>query len=289
MNTKPFDKENCRIAAFDLDGTLIFNFQALPTERVCKVLRRLGETGVAVVVSSGRDRSQLSPELLGCFSHAVLTNGSVILNAATGETIWSRSIEQKLLYRTLKTVKECGGFSFLMQNGIVRGTRKGEKVVFGTMMKNAPREKNKRNNGYSSKSGRYTFLFEAAGPFSPPTYKVQTFFRTKEDSLRALEILRKEEGLEVLPMYGTTLEITAAGVTKAAALDELCALLGTDRTCLIAFGDSRNDLEMLEAAGYAVVMENGEDCVKEIADLIAPDVKEDGAATVLCELFGLTE
>ena len=64
-------------------------------------------------------------------------------------------------------------------------------------------------------------------------------------------------------------------------------MLGTDRTALVAFGDSRNDLEMLEAAGYAVVMENGEQCVKDIADRIAPHVSEDGAATAIREMFEL--
>ena len=283
---RPFEKGQYRVAAFDLDGTLIDRFQPMPTAAVREALQKLGDSGVAVVVSSGRDRSQLVQELMDCFSYAVLTNGSVILDAKTGKTVWAKPLEPKLLYRVMKTVKECDGFSFLMQNGLVRGTRKGEKVVFGTMMKDAPKEKGK-GNGYSAKSGRYTFLIQAANRFSPPTYKVQAFFRNREDSLRAGEILREEKGLEVLSMYGTTLEITAAGVTKAAALDVLCDMLGTDRTALVAFGDSRNDLEMLEAAGYAVVMENGEQCVKDIADRIAPHVSEDGAATAIREMFEL--
>ena len=284
--SRPFVKDQYKVAAFDLDGTLIDRFQPMPSDSVQDALRKLREYGVAVVVSSGRDRSQLIQELMDCFSYAVLTNGSVILDTKTGETIWSKPIEPRLLYRVMKTIKECNGFSFLMQNGLVRGTRKGEKVVFGTMMKDAPKKKGK-GNGYSTKSGRYTFLIQAANRFSPPTYKLQAFFRNREDSLRAGEILREEKGLEVLSMYGTTLEITAAGVTKAAALDILCSKLGTDRNALAAFGDSRNDLEMLEAAGYAVVMENGEQCVKDIADFIAPHVREDGAAKAICELFEL--
>lgn len=281
---RQFEKEKYKVAAFDLDGTLIDRFQPMPTDVVKEALVQLGHTGVAVVVSSGRDRSQIVQGLMECFSYAVLTNGAVILDAKTGKTVWEKAIEHRLLYRTIKTVKECGGFSFLMQNGIVRGTRKGEKVVFGTMMKDAKKGK---GNGYSTKSGRYTFLIQAANRFARPTYKVQAFFRNREDSLRAAELLRKERGLEVLSMYGTTLEVTAAGVTKAAALDVLCGMLGTDRNALVAFGDSRNDLEMLEAAGYAVVMENGEECVKEIADAVAPHVREDGAATAIRELFKL--
>ncbi len=281
---KQFEKEKYKVAAFDLDGTLIDRFQPMPTDVVKEALLQLGASGVAVVVSSGRDRSQIVQELMECFSYAVLTNGSVILDAKTGRTVWGKAIEHRLLYRTMKTVKECNGFSFLMQNGIVRGTRKGEKVVFGTMMKDAKKGK---GNGYSTKSGRYLFLIQAANRLARPTYKVQAFFRNREDSLHAADLLREEKGLEVLSMYGTTLEVTAAGVTKAAALDLLCGMLGTDRNALVAFGDSRNDLEMLKAAGYAVVMENGEECVKEIADAVAPHVRDDGAATAIREMFKL--
>ena len=92
---------------------------------------------------------------------------------------------------------------------------------------------------------------------------------------------------EEITMYGTTMEVTAAGVTKAAALDILCGKLGLGPGSYAAFGDSRNDLEMLEASAYAVVMENGEQCVKDIADFIAPQVRENGAATAICQLFDL--
>lgn len=44
----------------------------------------------------------------------------------------------------------------------------------------------------------------------------------------------------------------------------------------IAFGDSMNDKEMLETAGYSVCMENGSDTLKKLADEICPDVEQDG-------------
>ena len=99
--------------------------------------------------------------------------------------------------------------------------------------------------------------------------------------------MKKEKGLQVLTMFGTTIEVTAAGVTKAAALDILCGKLGLEPGSYAAFGDSRNDLEMLKAAAYAVVMENGEQCVKDIVDYIASPVTEDGAAKAIYELYDI--
>ena len=43
-----------------------------------------------------------------------------------------------------------------------------------------------------------------------------------------------------------------------------------------AFGDSLNDIEMLQAVGTGVAMGNGLDIVKENADFVTGDVEEDG-------------
>ena len=49
----------------------------------------------------------------------------------------------------------------------------------------------------------------------------------------------------------------------------------------MACGDSENDLEMLELAGYSLAMENGEEKVKRMAKYIAPSNNEAGVLQVL--------
>ena len=46
----------------------------------------------------------------------------------------------------------------------------------------------------------------------------------------------------------------------------------------IGFGDSMNDLEMIETVGYSVCMENGSPALKEKSDLVCPAVDADGLA-----------
>lgn len=54
-----------------------------------------------------------------------------------------------------------------------------------------------------------------------------------------------------------------------------------DADQIMAFGDSENDLEMLELAGYSFAMENGEEKVKRMAKYIAPSNSEAGVLQVL--------
>ena len=44
----------------------------------------------------------------------------------------------------------------------------------------------------------------------------------------------------------------------------------------IGFGDSMNDLEMIETVGYSVCMDNGSPALKAKSDLVCPAVEEDG-------------
>ena len=78
-----------------------------------------------------------------------------------------------------------------------------------------------------------------------------------------------------------TVEISAAGVSKAAALAELCTDLGVSQDEVVAFGDYPNDLPMLEWAGHAVAVANAHPDVLRVADEITASNADDGVAVVL--------
>ena len=74
------------------------------------------------------------------------------------------------------------------------------------------------------------------------------------------------------------LDLAPEGVSKASGLEEVADRLGVAREDVLAIGDGRNDIEMLEWAGRGVAMGQAPDEVKAIADAAAPTVYEDGCA-----------
>ena len=82
----------------------------------------------------------------------------------------------------------------------------------------------------------------------------------------------------------TVVEMAPKGFSKATGIQKLCELLNVDIADTVAFGDSVNDLSMLEAAGTSVVMGNGMQQVKEIADFVTKDLHDDGIAYAMREL-----
>ena len=69
------------------------------------------------------------------------------------------------------------------------------------------------------------------------------------------------------------------------ALERLCALTDTPREAVMAFGDGRNDLDMLEWAGVGCAVDNAVPEVKAAADELIPSNDEDGVAQAVERLL----
>jgi Cof subfamily protein (haloacid dehalogenase superfamily) len=82
-------------------------------------------------------------------------------------------------------------------------------------------------------------------------------------------------------------EISAAGVTKAAGLAWLCERDGIDPSEVVAFGDMPNDIPMLAWAGHAVAMANAHPAARAVADEVTGTNDEDGVALYLKAEFNL--
>lgn len=82
-------------------------------------------------------------------------------------------------------------------------------------------------------------------------------------------------------------EISLAGVNKATAIDELLAYLGLPEVRTFGFGDSENDIEMLDRCDEAIVMGDARHAeVLTHASYVTRPVLEDGIAHALAH-FGL--
>lgn len=86
------------------------------------------------------------------------------------------------------------------------------------------------------------------------------------------------------------LELSPKNVNKAHGVKYLADIFKIDRQNIIAFGDEHNDAEMIDYAGWGVVMKNGTEQLKALANDITPlDNQHDGLAYYLEEYLQLAE
>jgi len=88
---------------------------------------------------------------------------------------------------------------------------------------------------------------------------------------------------ELVRSEPTYLEILPAGASKGDALERISAMTGVPLARIAAFGDSYNDIEMLERAGLGVAMGNSPDEVKARADVVTDTNERDGISKAMEE------
>jgi len=81
------------------------------------------------------------------------------------------------------------------------------------------------------------------------------------------------------------LEIMPFGISKGHAIQLLCGKSGFTKEAVMAFGDSYNDIDMLQTAGLGIAMQNAPELVKQAADEVTASNSEEGIALTLRKYF----
>jgi len=92
-------------------------------------------------------------------------------------------------------------------------------------------------------------------------------------------------GTDYVVGWTAWLDLSPVGVSKASGLAHVGRELGVEASDVLAIGDGRNDIEMLQWAGRGVAMGQAIQDVIDAADDVTVSVYEDGAAVEMEKYF----
>jgi hypothetical protein len=244
-----------KLIALDLDGTLVDNNDVVSKENEERI-RQAQQSGMTVVLVSGRHRTRIAP-----IAEKLKLRSPLI--AANGCEIWSA--DGRLLHRTALPWKDVQIVHLLAFQHHVQ---------------------------YRAYCAEGTFDSDNRRHLAQMDYSWLKVLLKSDDSRRlgeAYERLHAIGRVELIP-YGPVgeprrIDVQPKGTGKASALRRLCDALGIRREEVVAFGDDRNDVEMLRWAGLGVAMGNAPDDVKAAADAVAPHYLESGVGRTLARLL----
>ena len=118
------------------------------------------------------------------------------------------------------------------------------------------------------------------------TWQINKLSINQEDDLLSACMDDLTEYYDIVSHGGRFIELVPHGHSKATGMDDVCAYYGIPIEDTFAFGDSINDYEMIKHAGCGIVMGDGSDDVKDIADYITDTLENDGIQKALVH-FGL--
>lgn len=267
--------ETPRLVATDIDGTLLADDRTL-SPRTAAVLQRICAQGTPVVLVTGRPIRwlQLVYDQLAAPLPAICANGAVVYDPVADEVLRADPLAPELLAEVARRLRAAvPEVSFAVE--IVDSRQMRHEVHYPLRWDadhDAIRAVESPEELHSLPAVK--LLARAAGEQDP-----DVFVQVVAGALRGLAEATHSS-------YSGLVEISAAGVTKAAGLAWYAARLGIDERDVLAFGDMPNDVPMLTWAGRAVAVANAHPAVLEIADEVTGANSADGVAAYLEKIFG---
>jgi Cof subfamily protein (haloacid dehalogenase superfamily) len=282
-----------RLVALDLDGTLL-NSNHQISDSTVTYLRELDEKGFIITLATGRPLSTVYDYITRLnFPHplpVVSSNGAQawLVNVSSNEKgfdeqlIFSKPVPEKVSRRVISLAKELGFVSqYYVENDIYADPTQPHHFEL--------------TEKYMSLTGCKTIYvhddFEVAKKRGLTTKQLVLCRPEEQDEMiskfeKELAIcdylINGKPATIVRGSYGWFLEVLHPDVCKGTGLVDMCHHLNISLEQTIAFGDGDNDIEFLQYSGKGIVMKNGRDVCKRIADEVIEFTNdEDGVRKTL--------
>ena len=257
-----------KLIAVDMDGTFLSDAKTYNRQRFLAQYARMREQGIRFVVASGNQYYQLIsffPEVAHEIAF-VAENGGWVVSA--GEDVFNcrmpkehfNTVIDHLLTLTNIEIIACG--------------------------KRSAYTLNRYNDALKAVAAKYYHRLELVDDFNHiADDEILKFGLNVPDQLipqiqPKLHAALGDMGTAVATGYGS-IDLIIPGVHKANGLRILQERWGIKNHEVVAFGDSGNDIEMLQHAGFGFAMANAAAPVKAVAGYRAPHNNEEGVLHII--------
>ncbi len=264
-------KKALKLVAVDEDGTFLRDHLSYDVERFERVLARMQALGVRFVVATGNQCYQvqdLFPEHVDDIG-IVSANGAYVLDGR--EPVFAAEASPVAIARMIEIIHKMPDVPFEMLG--VAGAyveRTTSQDFFDDMATYCHRQW--WVDDFSQVDDRI-FMFSSVVDEGRVGACIERFRAIMGDMM---DVVGSGEGY---------FDVVCPGVNKATGLRHLLERWGIEPEECVAFGDSDNDLAMLEFVGTSYAMANAPKNVRDAADHVAPSCAEDGVLQVLEELL----
>ena len=274
-----------KLIFLDIDGTLTVPGSNEPPQSALDAIKAAQKKGNLVFLCSGRNPGMLEPLLKYGFDGVIACAGGYI--TVGDELIYDMPMPLEESNLAVEKLHEKGVFCTVEG----RDGAWGDENI-GAFLDNAVGGDQKGN----SEIERWRKALAGSLHIRPmseydgtPVYKVVIMCLHPEQLEPAREVLEDKYNFcmqEIKDPYHRCLngELINRKYDKGRAILRICEHLGVPVEDTIGFGDSMNDLEMIQTVGTSVCMDNGSDALKAISDIVCPSVEEDGMAKAFAQL-----
>lgn len=260
-----------KLVAFDLDGTVLDKNKKLDSN-LKNVLDQLRAKGIKATIVSGRNEEilhQYVDELEITEPYVTNNGGNLYYNH---KCLYNICIESK--YNNLIT-KLFYKHNYAFRAFAIEG-------IYGNSISPFFQE---RMHVFDNKLIKYDPNEDLSNIHF---YKITMDYRNDENAIEEVKkTINELDNTVILKAETKVCCVNNSNANKGEGLKQICQRIGVTLDEVMAFGDNYNDLSMIEKAGIGVVVENGEEGLKKVADYICKDNNSNGVSSFLKEYFKL--
>lgn len=247
----------------DIDGTLRDCSVGKISEETKNALKRAREQGILLFVATGRHVLEIEE---GNLLEDILFDGYVTLNGS-------------YCYNKEGVIFECP----IAHSQVVRLMTLAQQRKFPCLLM-------ERDVMYINMVN--DLVEEVQELIATPVPSVQAFDAAKQNAVFQMIPYIEEEHLEELRELltecsftkwhtGNAYDITPKNISKEQGIEAVLDHFGLKRQECAAIGDGYNDISMIEYAGLGIAMGNGNEEIKEKADVVTDSVEQEGLANAI--------
>lgn len=258
-----------KLVAIDIDGTLV-NEEKVMSKKVRDAIHKANDLGVKVVLCTGRPIEGILPYLKELNfqdddDFVISHNGACITQTDTMEVVEARTLKSEDIKTVYDLLKDYPGYICTLneKNFYLIDKKATEPLLKEAQIINMELEE----VGID--------FFEQADEM------LKMICMGDEKEIDVIESVIPEDMQEryyIVRSQRNLIEVLKKDTNKGTALEKLAEKLGFSMDEVMAIGDGDNDYEMIQAAGLGVVMENGTEKLKNIANQLTLSNEEDGVA-----------
>lgn len=249
--------KNNKILFFDIDGTLLDEHTLEIPDSTITALKRAKENGHIIIINTGRPKSTLAKFIFDLNPDGLVCGCGTYVEFK-GNTLYHNTLDSKRCKEIVDALDEYKIDAIL----------EGKNHIYFTNNITHPDllgfKKQSELKGFETKSLLdSTIVFDKFAMWFNKDVDLIGFKNTINDFQY---IVRDVDFGEIVPKH----------CSKATGIQVLLDHLNLSIDDSYCFGDSSNDLPMLEYAGTSIVMGNAKDELKSIASFVTKDVNQDG-------------
>jgi len=248
---------------FDVDGTLIDISKGMMTmsTKTKKTIRQLQDAGHYTFIASGRPFAFLDKEITEFgFDGYVLMNGAAVIMG--DQVLYKKPLDKAYV---ASTCKKCDAHQ-------VEYILQGTKHVY---LKPEFKQLDDFYEDIEIAKNRFVYDFDAT---NLDVYKMEFISKNEQGLDVCMSFVNDKMEFMTDPRHKLNFELYAKAQTKATGIQRALQALDIPLENSYAFGDGKNDKEMLAAVGYGFAMDNADASLKKIADYTVDSVHHDGVA-----------